>query len=224
MGTALASLGPLILGAAIDPVWIIVALFLLRGDGGMVRGAAFASGAMGVRVLQGMLFGYVFASAADAQDENGAGIMASTLLLTVGILLLITAAKRWRKEDDPDAPPPKWMATLSAVPPFRAFTMGGLLMALAIKQWFFTLSAIAVIDGAQLGPTRSLLASLLFVVAAQSPVLVAVGVCAVAPIWFAALRDAAQEWLERNGRAITIAASSMFGIVFLRQGISGLLG
>jgi hypothetical protein len=224
MSTAFVDLAPLIIGAAVDPVWMIVALFLLRGDGGVGRGAAFASGAMAVRVLQGVLFGYLFAAATEAHEEQGADIIASTLLLAVGILLVITAIKKWRKEDDPDAPPPKWMARLTGLSPLRAFTTGALLMTLAIKQWFLTLSAIAIIDEAQLGQMRSLLASLVFVVAAQSPVLVAVVVSAMAPIRFAAFLDAAQDWLERNNRAVTIVASATFGVVFLWQGITGLLG
>jgi len=62
----------------------------------------------------------------------------------IGILLLITAVKQWRKEDDPDAPPPKWMATISGLSTAKALGMGALLVAIAAKQWVFTLSAIGV--------------------------------------------------------------------------------
>jgi hypothetical protein len=59
--------------------------------------------------------------------------------------LLVTAYKKWRKEDDPDAPPPKWMSALSGLSTLKAFGMGALLMIVAVKQWVFTLSAIAII-------------------------------------------------------------------------------
>ena len=50
-------------------------------------------------------------------------------------------------------------------------------MALAVKQWVFTLSAIAVIEEAQLGQTANVLAYLFFVVAAQSLVLAPIIFC-----------------------------------------------
>ena len=44
MGTVIVSLLPLIIGAALLPGWIIMALFLLRGEGGVLKAAAFAAG------------------------------------------------------------------------------------------------------------------------------------------------------------------------------------
>jgi hypothetical protein len=136
---------PLIVGAAVLPLWIIISLLLLRSEGGVAKAAAFAGGAMAVRVVQGLLFGFVFGTATDEYGETGAALIKSTLLLVVGILLLVAAYKKWRKEDDPDAPPPKWMSALSGLSTLKAFGMGALLMAIAVKQWVFTLSAIAVI-------------------------------------------------------------------------------
>ncbi len=112
---------PLIVGAAVLPLDIFMVLLLLRSEGGVARAAAFAAGAMTLRVLQGILFGYVFRATADAAAEE---TVASTLLLVVGILLLITAAKIWLREVDPDAPPSKWMTTLGSVSALTAFGMG----------------------------------------------------------------------------------------------------
>ena len=96
--------------------------------------------------------------------------------------MLISAVKKWRKEEDPDAPPPKWMAILSGLSALQAFGMGALLMALSIKQWVFTLSAIAVIEQAQLSQAGNVLVYLFFVLAAQSLVLAPILVSAVAPV------------------------------------------
>lgn len=137
---------------------------------------------------------------------------------------MITAAKKWRKEANPDEPPPKWMATLSGLSTLRAFGMGALLMALAIKQWVFTLSAIAVIEEAQVSPAANVLAFLFFGLLAQSLVLAPILVSAAAPTQSAKLLDAAQSWLERHNRVIVIAVSLIFGLWFLWKGISGLLG
>jgi hypothetical protein len=106
------------------PAWIILALFLLRGEGGVLKALAFAAGAMTVRVVQGVLFGFVFSEATDASGEGGSDLITSTLLLVLGILVLISAVKKWRKEEDPDAPPPKWMETLGGLSAIQAFGMG----------------------------------------------------------------------------------------------------
>jgi len=220
----LINLLPLIFGAAVLPLWIIAALLLVRGEGGVLKAAAFAAGAMMLRVLQGILFGYVIDAAADANGGGGSNLIASTLLLVAGILLWITAIRKWRTEDDPDAPPPRWTVTLGGLSWPKAFGVGALWMAIAVKQWVFTLSAIAVIDEAKLGRAGSVLAYFVFVLAAHSLVLAPVVVSAVAPARSAKLLNAMYCWLERRNRVITIAVSSIFGVWFLGKGIAGLLG
>ena len=224
MGAVIVYLLPLVIGAALLPASIILALFLLRGEGGVRKALAFAAGALLVRLVQGVIFGYVFDTAADTYGESGSNLITSTLLLVVGIVMLISAVKKWRKDADPDAPPPKWMATLSGLSALKAFGVGALLMAVSIKQWFFTLSAIAVIEQAQLSRAANMLTYLFFVLAAQSLVLAPILVSAVAPVQSTKLLDAIQGWLERNNRAIVIAASSIFGVWFLWKGIAGLIG
>jgi hypothetical protein len=224
MGAVIVYLLPLIVGAALLPAWIILALFLLRGEGGVRKALAFAAGAMTVRLVQGVLFGYVFGAAADAYGESGSNLITSTLLLVVGLVMLISAVTKWRKEADPDAPPPKWMAVLGRLSALKAFGVGALLMALSIKQWVFTLSAIAVIEQAQLSHTGNVLAYLLFVLAAQSLVLAPILVSAVAPTQAARMLDAMQGWLERNSRVIVITVLLIFGVWLLWKGINGLIG
>lgn len=224
MGAVIVYLLPLVVGAALLPASIILALFLLRGEGGVLKALAFAAGAMTVRLVQGVLFGYVFGAAADAYGESGSNLITSTLLLVVGIVMLISAATKWRKEADPDAPPPKWMAVLGGLSALQAFGVGALLMALSIKQWVFTLSAIAVIEQGELSHAGNVLAYLLFVLAAQSLVLAPIIISAVAPTQAARMLDAMQGWLERNSRVIVITVLLIFGVWLLWKGINGLIG
>jgi hypothetical protein len=221
---AMTDLLALIVVAMLDPVWIIVVLLLLRTERGLIKAAAFSIGALMVRVLQGLLFGDVFAEAARAGGDESPSIIASTLLLVVGIFLLIVAVKKWRKEPDPDAPPPKWIASLQTISIFKAFGMGALLMATAIKQWFFTLSAIAVIDEAQWGQLSSVLAFTLFVVCVHAPGLVPIVLSRVAPIQLSTSLTAFGGWVDRNNRAISVSASFAFGVFFLWKGMTGLPG
>ena len=105
MGDVFVSLLPVIAGATLVPVYPIVVLLLLQSQRGLGKAMAFVAGAVAVRLVQGILFGFVFGAAAEAYPDGGSEVIASTLLLIMGILLLIGAYKKWRKEADPDEHP-----------------------------------------------------------------------------------------------------------------------
>jgi putative Mn2+ efflux pump MntP len=224
MGDLLITLLPVILGATLVPLYPIVVLLLLQSQGGLRTAMAFVFGAVAVRLVQGVLFGFVFGAAAEAYPDDGAEIIASVLLLVVGILLLIAAFKKWRKEPDPDEPPPQWMAALGGLSPIKAVGAGALMIALSVKQWVFTLTAIDVIEGAAVGPTASVTAYLIYTAATQVLVLLPILAYAVAPQQSAKPVKAAHAWLERYNRPIVIAVSLVFGLWFSYKGISGLIG
>ena len=224
MGSALLSVVFIGIATAILPFAVIIVLFLLRGEGGLPKAVAFVAGSIAVRIVQGIVFGYIFVSSADSHGESSSDLVTSTLLLVLGILLLIAAFKKWRKEEDPDAPPPKWMITLSVLSTAKAFGLGALLTAVSAKQWVFTLSAIGVIAEAPLSPVQDVLVFLVYVLVAALLVLLPIIVCAVAPKQSARTLAAAQKWLEDHNSQIMIMASLVFGLLFLYKGISGLLG
>jgi hypothetical protein len=211
--------------AALLPVWVIITLFLLRSEGGLGKASAFLAGATAVRLLQGVVFGFVFGSAEAGTDpaDAGPGPIVATLLLLVGILMLVAAFKKWRKEEDPDESP-KWMEKLTGVSTPKAFGMGALLMTIAIKQWVFTLTAIAIIERAGAGVATSIFAFLVFVVIALLPTVTPIIAYAIAPQGSARILDAFQAFLQRHNRVITIAVSLIFGVWFVWKGVTGLIG
>jgi len=214
---------PVILVATLVPLYPIVVLLMLQSQDGLRKAIAFVFGAIAVRMVQGILFGLVFAAATEAYPEYSPQLIASTLLLVVGILLLITAYKKWRKQQDPDEPPPQWMTTVSGLSALRAVAAGALFVAIAVKQWVFTLTAIDVIEGAALGAAASVAVYLIYTLATQVLVLLPILAYAVAPQQSAKPLKAAQAWLEQNNRVIMIAASLVFGVYFLYKGIGGLI-
>ena len=224
MGKVLVDLLPLLIGAALLPVWIIIVLFLLRGERGPGKATAFLGGALVVRLAQGVIFGFLIETAVQEYGEESANAIAAILLLIVGILLLLAAVKKWRREADPDAPPPGWQEFLRRATPVKALGMGALLMVLALKQWVFTLSAIAVIEQGGLSRAENVLLYGLFTLLAQSlmmaPVVVTLLTPARADQWLGAL----EEWLQRNERVIMIAVSLIFGLWFFWKGVTGLMG
>lgn len=224
MAAVFVELLPLVLGAMLAPAWIIIVLLLLASPRGLVKAAALVTGMTLTRLLQGALFGVVLGASPDAESEGGGpSPVVSTLLMVGGIFLLVTAYRKWRKEEDPDEPPPAWMQQLGGMEPLRALGMGAALMGIAMKQWVFTLSALAVIRGAELGQASAIAAYLAYIVLAQLLLFLAVLGVAVAPRAGLAAVRRASDWLARYNRPITIAVTLIFGVYFTWKGIGGLL-
>ncbi|MEX0267986.1 GAP family protein [Leptolyngbyaceae cyanobacterium UHCC 1019] len=225
MGTLLISLLPYIIGSAVVPLQIIVGLLLLKSpQQGLLKAIAYVSGMTITRLLQGLLFGFIVSrSTAFADGSSGKSPIISTLLLVLGILLLIAAYKKWSKEDDPDDPPPKWLTRIDSLTPLKALGLGLGLPLVAAKLWVFTLSALATIAAAQLGQTTSAIAYLLFILLAETLLILPILVRILIPDRSQAILLKLSTWLTTNNRPITITVSLVFGLLFLQSGISGLL-
>jgi hypothetical protein len=216
---------PLILGAMLAPLWIMLVLLLLASPRGVAKGAAFVGGLTLTRLAQGAVFGVMLSASPDARaDSSGQSPFASTLLLLVGILLLASAVVKWRKDADPDDPPPSWLESIDKTSPARALGLGALLMAVGPKCWVFTLSAVGVIVEEEIGLAGSIVTFVAFVGLAHLALIVAVLVCAIAPQTSSAALGRATDWLARYNRPISITVATLFGVFFFWQGASGLLG
>jgi hypothetical protein len=226
MGSVIVSLLPLIIGSAVVPVQIIIDILLLQNPKQEpLKASAYVGGMTTMRLLQGLVFGLILtgSASATASETSGKGPIVSTLLLVLGIFFFITAYKQWRKDDDPDAPPPKWLAMIDSLTPLKAFGIGFGLMLIGAKFWVFTLTAIAVIGEAKLGQPSSTIVYLLFVLLAESLLLIPILVRLVLPGQSKAFLDGTSDWLTRHNRVIVIVVSLVFGLLFLYQGASGLL-
>lgn len=213
---------PLVVGSAILPIQIAITILLLRSGSGRIAAMAWVAGMTVVRLAQGIVFGLVLGMAdTAASDPAGPGLIASTLLLIVGILFLVTAAKHLLRQSDEDAPAPRWMAMVEAADPSRAFLLGAGVVGTSAKLWAFTLGAIGAIVEADLGQASATLAFLAFVVAAESVHLVAIGITFVAPDRSVALLDTVSEALQRHNRVIMIALGLVFGTWFLLKALRG---
>jgi hypothetical protein len=223
MGDLIVDLLPIMVGAAVVPLYPILILLLLQSPSGLGKAVAFVSGSLLVRLAQGVVFGLILGSAMDASSEEGQNRIAATLLLVVGVLLLVTAVRKWRKQEDPDDPPPQWMTSISQLSALRAIGMGALFVTIAVKQWVFTLSAISVIGEADLSRSASVGLYLFYTFITQILVLPPILAFAIAPQQAAKPVQTAQNWLERNNRVIMIVVSLVFGLWFTYKGITGLI-
>jgi len=220
MGYLLTSLLPFIIGSALVPIQNIINILLLKSPRhGLLKATAYVGGMTTLRLLQGLIFGLIFVK----EESGGKSPVILTLQLMLGILLLITAYKQWSSEDEPDAPPPKWLTMIDSLTPLKAFGIGFGVLLISGKLWVFTLSAIGIIGSAQLGQPSSTMAYLLFVLLAESLLLLSIGFRVIMPEKSKIFLEQASAWLTRYNRQIVMIVSLVFGLLFLYQGASGLL-
>ncbi len=222
MGEIIIQLTPFIIGSAVVPLQIMMVILLLNSPRqGLAKAISLVAGMTAIRLLQGFFFGLILSP--EPGETSGKSLVVSTLLVVLGILLLITAYKQWRNEDDPDGPPPKWLVTLDTLTPLKALGMGAGLVLVSGKLWVFTLSAIAVIEEAQLGQPSSTVAFLIFLLLAQSLLLLAIVIRVIIPERSKSILVSISAWLTTYNRPIVIVVSLVFGLLFFAQGASGFL-
>lgn len=216
---------PMMVGAALAPLWLIAVLLILQSHNGLVKAIAFVSGVTLVRLLQGIVFGYILGNAAALEGSTGPRLVVSVLLMVLGLLLLISALKTLINAPDPDAPTPQWMKTLDRASAPKLLGMGMLFTLVAPKLWVFTLSALGIIQGSALTTNLGKFTAFLgYIVGAQSLLVLPMLVCAVAPRQSRRLLRSASDWMNAHHRQITLVVSLVFGVLFLWKGCSGLLG
>lgn len=225
MSSVITSLLPFIIGSALVPLQIIFVVLLLTGEQrGTLKAIAFVLGMTLTRLAQGFLIGVVITGgSSDPADAVRAGVIKSTVLLILGIVLLIAAYKKWSKEPDPDAPPPKWMALIDTITPGKAFLFGALFILIAVKLWVFTLGAISVIGEADLERQDTIIAFLWYILLAQSLLIIPILIRLILPKQAGRLLGSFGGWLETNNDRIVIVVSLVFGLLFLYQGIMGFM-
>jgi hypothetical protein len=222
MGSVIVECIPMMIGAAVVPVWITLVLLLLRSQGGLFKATAFVSGQILVRLIQGLVFGSALKSSAAAHTQTGASRIVAALLLAAGIFLWMTALTQWAKKEAA-VPLSKWMLRSQSVSTRKAFLFSVLLMVTATKQWLFTLSALGVIREANLTRPLNIIVFLVFVLGAHSLLLTPIVIYAAAPKQSSRFLEASSQWLERHNRTIVIVVSLVFGAFFIFKGIRGLV-
>lgn len=224
MTATIISLVPYILGSAVVPIQIIIGLLLLKNpDQGLLKATLYVLGMTITRVFQGLIFGLVlFQSDRLAGASNSQKPVLSMLLLGLGIIFLIAAYKKWQNQPDIDDMPPKGLSRIDSLTPIKALGIGLSLPLVGVKLWFFTLSALATISAAQLGQPASSVAFLIFILLAESLLILPIAIRIIAPKRSQVLLNHLSDWLNHNNRPITITVSLVFGLFFLHSGITGL--
>jgi len=89
--------------------------------------------------------------------------VSDTFFLFAGLLLLILAVRNFFMEDDPDAPPPKFMTLLAKLGPVKLFGLGIGISIIQPRFIIFVLLGASIIAEARLSTTENFIS--LFVLA-----------------------------------------------------------
>ena len=204
MAETIIKLIPLIIGSAVVPLEIMMVILLLNSPSqGLAKAIFLVAGMTTIRLLQGIIFGLILFQV----ENSGKSPVVSTLLLVLGIFLLITAYKQWRNEVDADDPPPKWMVMLDTLTLHKAFGMGTGLVLINGKFWVFTMSAIGIIEEAQLGQPSSTVAYLIFMLLTQSLLLLVIAARMITPEQSKSIIGTLSAWLYVLSSAFSSAGS-----------------
>jgi threonine/homoserine/homoserine lactone efflux protein len=223
MSALVLELIPLGVASALIPLPIIVMVLLLRSPAGKAAGAAWIAGQAVARLAQGLLVALLLDRALGSSgDDATKGPVVATVLLVLGILFYVLAARKALHAPDDDDPPPGWLAALSSATPSRAFLMGAGLMAISVKFWVFTLGATSAISHASLDPVPAIAVYIGWTVLACSLQLALLLATVLAPSRAEALLARIGELLSRYSRPLLIAVGLIFGTVFLAEGLVGL--
>ena len=86
--------------------------------------------------------------------------VSDTFFLFAGLLLLILAVRTFFMEDDPDAPPPKFMTLLAKLGPVKLFGLGIGISIIQPRFMIFVLLGASMISEDKLSTTENLISLL----------------------------------------------------------------
>jgi hypothetical protein len=223
VGRAISEVLPFAVGVAVSPIPIIAVIVMLFSSRASVNGPAFLLGwVVGLALLCTAV--YAVASAADVSTERDASDSAHWIRLGLGVLLLLAAARNWRKRPAPgaEAPMPKWMAAAEHFTPIKALAGGVLLGAVNPKNLVLTVGAAVGVAQAGVTTGDAVVALACFVVLASLATAGTVVLYLVGGDRATDVLDGWKAWLSAHNAAVMAVLLLVFGVVLVSQGLRGL--
>ncbi len=209
--------------AAIAPTMIGLVVIFLSDDRGLVKALAFILGKYLVYVLWGVV-SLELAGHISSTSSGGTSAFSEVIFLIFGLLLLILAVRNFFGEDDPDAPPPKFMTILDKMGPVKLFGVGVVLSLMQFRFIALVLVGATVIAEARLSTTENLISVLWLALLMVWPMLIPVVVFLVLGERREAAMKSMRTWLTRNKRMINVVVLGVFGTLLLVIGLIGIFG
>jgi Sap, sulfolipid-1-addressing protein len=216
MSDSLPGLIVLAIGGSIAPPLLLLTILFLSSQRPLPNASALALGYFTTCAVIGISGLLLFGGAQSTVTTVGRIISA-----TIGALLIVLGLRSLLDSSDLDASPPRWMESINAMSPPRAFGFGMALFPLQVKNLAIFVACLNLIIASSLSPRGSIVALMLVLVIFALPVLVLMGLYAAFPHRASTMLGSFQAWMGKHNRAITVALSFVFGTFFLLRGLSG---
>jgi hypothetical protein len=220
MGPVLLKMLPFALGA-IAPTMIGLVVIFLTGTRGLVKACAFIL----AKYLFYVFWGLICLALVDQISSPGLKVSRSVtegFFLIAGLLFLLLAARTYFVEDDPDAPPPKFMTILAKLGPFKLFGLGIGISIIQPRFIIFVLLGTSIIAEARLSTTENFISLLVLALLMVWPMLIPLIMFLVMGEHRIDAMQAMKTWLGHNQRMINVVVMGIFGIFLLLVGLTGI--
>jgi len=221
MAELILSLIPLAVAAALQPPQVIALVVLLQTRRGAVNGLAYILGMIVFRLLLGGIFWVLLSNVEKTVETRGGNfsLLVGTFIFSLGILMLVHALRKSFSAHGADEATVSWLNKLDNVTPFRAALVGVAFLALDPKDWLVDISVINLIAEADLFRMESLLAFLVYILMAQSLLLIPLILSLFFPQKTQSGLTSFTGWMKRQERVIEIVFALIFGLLFLQIGL-----
>ncbi len=220
MGPVMFKMLPFVLGA-IAPTMIGLVVIFLTGTRGLVKTSAFILGKYLFYVIWGLISLYLV----DHLSSPGLKVSRSvseSFFLIAGLLLLILAVRNFFVEDDPDAPPPKFMTVLAKLGPVKLFGLGIAISIIQPRFIIFVLLGASIIAEARLSTTEYLISLLVLALLMVWPMLIPLVVFLIMGEHRVDAMESMRTWLIHNQRMINVVVMGIIGVLLLVLGLTGI--
>lgn len=224
MGELIFSLVPLAIAASLQPPQVIALVILMGTKRGAANGWAYFAGMAAFRLTLGAIF-WVLISTVEETIEVAGGrfdVFVGAVLTVLGFLLLVYALRQGLTARNPDEAAMSWMEKLQAARPTQSALAGIAFLALDPKDWLVDISAVDLIAAADLRGWDSLLAYLVYVLLAQSVLLIPLIMALASPLKAQESLEGLKSWLQRHERGIMVLFAAFFGCFFMYSGLARL--
>ena len=217
MGGAIAESIGYALGIAISPIPIAALILTLLSLHPRTNSIAFTVGwVCGIGVVATIaIVTPLFDAGDDPSDRRG------WIRLTIGLILVAAALRRWRTRPGPDeeAPTPPLMRAVDGANAFGVLGIGFALAALNPKDMLLAAAGGAEIGAADLTSGATLVALVIFTAIAASTAIIPVGASLIAGDRLDDRLHRSREWLIRHNPAVMAIVLVAVGALFIVEAI-----
>ena len=214
---------PLAIGVAISPVPIIAIVLMLGTPRARSNGPAFTLGwLVGLTVVGTVML--VIASGNAAEESGEPATWSSVLLLVLGVLLLLLAARTWRSRPaaGQEGRMPKWMQAIDAFTAGKALGGGVLMSALNPKNLLLTIAAATAIAQTGISGGEQAIAMAVFVILGSVTILAPLVIYLAMGAKATGILDGLKAWMVAHNAAIMTVLLLVMGAKLIGNAIAGL--